>query len=487
MNFKEAGSFLDKITMGAVGTKAVIESLNSHGHEIIELERYCTSNKIWSTKIKRLRMPDLLCLKCGKRIEARAKSALEIKMSDTESNPDRRWNIGLRGEDLIAFINCYKKDDVWNTDGIVNLFAVHSLEEAENCSKLGNPKSPGEGSERDRTWKSYTPKKAGTVTEILKSPKSCIKLKYEDGKAYTYNLKEGYQCYCQIGDKFKANSDIIAGVVQRKEALNCQGEGYDFLEDLLSERKETKYAGIKALGYLPKTDNAIVQLKSVLQKESDARLCLEAYSSLIRLGEDLLDEFFEYAMTIEEIEYKMEFALILGELNDYSKASEILVSIIDNLEFTDELRAAALWSLKVSDKTIDKILECCFMENTIMAKHGIALLENNLLPVMTKYIIENMEDDEKAAICARILISSNHVDEQYVVNEYIETKNLVRKKWLFLVIGLSGRTRYERRIQENISEKQMRCEKFKELWDFVDFYMDSDMEAAIEFIKKQQI
>ena len=84
MNFKEAGSFLDKITMGAVGTKAVIESLNSHGHEIIELERYCTSNKIWSTKIKRLRMPDLLYLKCGKRIEARAKSALEIKMSDTE-------------------------------------------------------------------------------------------------------------------------------------------------------------------------------------------------------------------------------------------------------------------------------------------------------------------------------------------------------------------------------------------------------------------
>ncbi|WP_418749997.1 hypothetical protein [Frisingicoccus sp.] len=122
-----------------------------------------------------------------------------------------------------------------------------------------------------------------------------------------------------------------------------------------------------------------------------------------------------------------------------------------------------------------------------MAKHGIALLENNLLPVMTKYIIENMEDDEKAAICARILISSNHVDEQYVVNQYIETKNLVRKKWLFLVIGLSGRTRYERRIQENISEKQIRCEKFKELWDFVDFYMDSDMEAAIEFIKKQQI
>ena len=72
MAFKRDWSFLDKITMGSVGTKRVIEILNAEGHQIIELERYCTSNKIWSTKIKRLRIPDLLCLRCGKRIESRA-------------------------------------------------------------------------------------------------------------------------------------------------------------------------------------------------------------------------------------------------------------------------------------------------------------------------------------------------------------------------------------------------------------------------------
>ena len=66
MAFKRDWSFLDKITMGSVGTKRVIEILNAEGHQIIELERYCTSNKIWSTKIKRLRIPDLLTLPSSK-------------------------------------------------------------------------------------------------------------------------------------------------------------------------------------------------------------------------------------------------------------------------------------------------------------------------------------------------------------------------------------------------------------------------------------
>ena len=38
MAFKRDWSFLDKITMGSVGTKRVIEILNAEGHQIIELE-----------------------------------------------------------------------------------------------------------------------------------------------------------------------------------------------------------------------------------------------------------------------------------------------------------------------------------------------------------------------------------------------------------------------------------------------------------------
>ena len=109
MAMKEDWSFLDKISMGANATRKVTELLNNQGHKIIELERYSSSNKMWSTKIKRLRLADLLCLHCGRRIEARAKSKLGIIMSDSPTNHDRRWDVGLRDEDLVAFINCKNK------------------------------------------------------------------------------------------------------------------------------------------------------------------------------------------------------------------------------------------------------------------------------------------------------------------------------------------------------------------------------------------
>lgn len=46
MNFKSDWSFLEKISMGATSSKAVVLTLNASGHRIIELERYSTSNKI---------------------------------------------------------------------------------------------------------------------------------------------------------------------------------------------------------------------------------------------------------------------------------------------------------------------------------------------------------------------------------------------------------------------------------------------------------
>src|SRR5207248_10150157 len=90
--------------MGAMGVRRVAELMTHAALQPIELERYSRSNKIWSTKVKRLRLPDLLCVKTGLRVEVRAKSDLTIKMSDALTNPDRRWNSGLAGNDMIAFV-----------------------------------------------------------------------------------------------------------------------------------------------------------------------------------------------------------------------------------------------------------------------------------------------------------------------------------------------------------------------------------------------
>ena len=227
MNFKADASFLDKITMGAIGARKIVEVLNQNGHEVIELERYSTRNKIWATKIKRLRLPDLICLKCGKRIEARAKNKLEIRMSDNENKPDRRWDVGLRDNDLIAFIRCNKTEDGWVPAQQINLFETASLRQSRDTSKLADRKSSNEGSEQYRIWPTVVPRNSGRVLAInALDDKLQIQVTYSNGKKYTFSKKreKKYQAYCQVGDDFTDNDVIIAGTPIKKEAsLLCVG------------------------------------------------------------------------------------------------------------------------------------------------------------------------------------------------------------------------------------------------------------------------
>ena len=46
MYLKADWSFLEKITMGAIGTKKITQILNTNGHNIIELERYSRQQRL---------------------------------------------------------------------------------------------------------------------------------------------------------------------------------------------------------------------------------------------------------------------------------------------------------------------------------------------------------------------------------------------------------------------------------------------------------
>ena len=108
-SFKTDESFIEKLAIGAIGARAVFKELQRQGHEPVELERGSMDYKIWkSIKIKRLRVPDLLCLNCGTRVEARAKTQLEISMSHSLSDPERGWDKGLAERDVVALSVCRK-------------------------------------------------------------------------------------------------------------------------------------------------------------------------------------------------------------------------------------------------------------------------------------------------------------------------------------------------------------------------------------------
>lgn len=132
--FKTDESFLEKISIGAIGTKKVFDDLKSRGHEPIELERGSMSFKIWKEiKIKRLRVPDILCLRCGKRIESRAKTKLEISMSHSFASPERGWDFGLDNDDNIAFVKCIKYGERpidWKPFELIQYVSVKSMRKA---------------------------------------------------------------------------------------------------------------------------------------------------------------------------------------------------------------------------------------------------------------------------------------------------------------------------------------------------------------------
>ena len=72
-SFKADASFFEKITIGAIGARAVAADLDRRGHEIFELENGATTTKLWKdVKRKRVRIPDLVCRRCGMRVESRA-------------------------------------------------------------------------------------------------------------------------------------------------------------------------------------------------------------------------------------------------------------------------------------------------------------------------------------------------------------------------------------------------------------------------------
>jgi hypothetical protein len=108
LSFKPDSSFFRKIALGTVGSRTVSTDLHRYGHNVLELERGSTDTKLWKdVKRKRVRIPDLVCAKCGIRIESRAKTQPDLSMSHSLADDSRAWDFGMVDDDWIAFPVCH--------------------------------------------------------------------------------------------------------------------------------------------------------------------------------------------------------------------------------------------------------------------------------------------------------------------------------------------------------------------------------------------
>ncbi len=261
MGFKEDADFARYLSMGVVGTAAVARYLRErHGHRPIELERTAMSNKLWTTKVKRLRLPDLVCLRCGLRIESRAKSKLAIVLSDSDTE-GRQWHAGgLRDHDLFAFVRV-DMSTFPPEAGRPVFFTLTALRDAAPFAKRGSRKAASQGSEVSLEWPSWAPSASGRFLgqrgrpgALSPAPRDVdLLVELASGKRQTYTSGRRWArqvLYLAPSDEFSGGDSLVAGVVEAPVTIDCPGDVWDLAHDVTASDPTTGFAAIKDLSVI---------------------------------------------------------------------------------------------------------------------------------------------------------------------------------------------------------------------------------------------
>jgi HEAT repeat protein len=443
VGLKVDSSFLKFVTMGALGVRRVADLMAKVGLQVIELERYSRSNKIWQTKVKRLRLPDLLCVRTGLRVEVRAKSDLAIKMSDAPTNPDRRWNSGLAAKDMIAFVLIRETNDgALRAAENAELFWVEDLAATEELSKLGPPKSASEGAERDREWPSTVAKSNGMVQSLLEGR---LSTRLESGRNQTYQLR-GKTAYFAPGESFLAESQFLAGIPSRKAAFPKPGKIHWNPRGLLrSASPIDRYVAVKALGVVGSAAD-VASITHVAEHDQDGRVALEAAAALVRLGNTRGLHLLRSAIDDPAVDFlRMEAVLALSELAATPLApqcAQILSEYAGSERFAgDEIRHAAIWGLgKDGLRAYDALLDFLDTEVDEECVHAVCAFGADVGPAIADALVAVLADpnnsDRRRASASFILGRTipTEIAAPRVVTAFGSQNPLVRN-WALATLG----------------------------------------------------
>lgn len=467
--------------MGAAGSRAVAVHLQGLGHEIAELERYTTANKIWSRKVKRLRLPDLFCVKCGLRVEARAKSKLEIKLSDSPTVSGREWDANLRDGDLIGLVKCYVEDGEIRAASRAEFFSVGALREAVEHSTLGPPKSASEGAERDRTWPANAPPRDGRVAKVEPDR---VRVEWARGGTYSYQRSDVKdQVYIGEGQEFAGLEQFIVGSVEATTNLECPGATWSRLNDLTSEEPTDRYAAVKAIGLEGDRDAAAPLGRISTNQDEDVRIRVEAIGALARLGEaQAIHELSAIATSNEYPEgMPMEAVFILSEL-PWTAAAEALEAIAGLEELDEEVRAAAVWGLgSTRHGEAERLLRFIGDPNDYVAVHAVVAAGSELDERTCVAAAEMLAQEvRKAAAAARLLANQGALGAS-ILARVAEEESSTAQLWALRGLGMAGRAA--------LADVELRPETLRLLEPMLtadeDFLDEPDVLKLLMFVEKQ--
>jgi hypothetical protein len=453
--YKSDVSFLEKISLGAVGTRKVFEDVTAQGHSPIELERGSMSFKIWKQiKIKRVRVPDILCINCDKRVESRAKTNLEITMSHSISTPERGWDFGLEDDDYIALVKCVKggeRPTDWVAEDPVQYVEVGSMRAAydKNLAFAEKPKGATEGFEIRVTWPSSLASDHGEVTLV-----NSQKIQYRSstsGRIVTLLLsKRGatLEPRVRVGETVRKNQ-IVASVVPVVQRFNCgktTSTEY-YLGMLDSTSLSDRYVSAKALAHFPSDAAADPLAKTVRNEREHIYVRLEAASSLLKTGHTEYLSFFKGLLSDQYLENRLECVIVLGEI-DSDKSCDLLIATLLDSNQHPEIRAGAAWSLgELKNKKATEALVKVFNETEKTIREEAARALTRFGDLYSKDIISLIpkSTEEERAGMAWALSKSGRFEIRDLIPSMSDDE---ARKWIAWIIGTQDQANYISQIEQ---------------------------------------
>lgn len=436
MGFKEDGDFARFVAMGAVGAATAADVLRDrYGHQPIEFERYAMANKVWQSKVKRLRLPDLLCVRCGLRIEARAKSKLGIVLSHSDT-PGRRWDDGgMRDSDLYAFMRA-DSSGFPPVAAEPDWFTTAALRSSVADARRSQPKAASEGSEVTLRWPCWVPSYGGTFEGI--DDQDRIVVTDDTGKRRNYWQWRKWTgprySYLQPGDTFEPDERIVAGIVGPPASLACPGETWSVPEAVRSPDPVERLGAVRALSDSHRVDVVALLVGVAHDPHEDWRIQLEARAALARSNPSRWAA--SIASTVDaatERERSMEAVLALAEVSAPA-ATDALSDIAARVDFHEDVRAAAVWGVgqgAAADPV--RLLPLALDPKPIVAFHAVAAIDT-VAADMRATLLEWLDsgDERRASTAANVFARTGSVDALLDAYEQLEQA----RPWVLYALGL---------------------------------------------------
>jgi hypothetical protein len=465
--FKPDASFFRKIAIGAVGTRAICQNLALSGHNIVELERGSTDTKLWKeVKRKRVRIPDLVCTKCGLRIESRTKTKTELSMSHTADDETRAWDYGMVNEDLIAFPVCEPISEkywssgrlksavsywhernlvAWQARSYINYFYVSSFRNTPHDGS--NTKGVTEGSETAISWDATFATCTGVV-EAADNEKVTLR-RTSNNHLQTWSNKKGRQVHVKVGEKAHYSQVLISRVDPvRIETIPCPDSLPDgHINRLLTSRERTqRFTGVKLarLRREPQFRDIIAEIEQ--DTEEDIYIRLECTSYLASVCDNNVEIFSPY-LDSNDGQTQLEAVIALGEAATGS-AIDLLCRILKDQKKAYFLRSAAAWSLgRTGTPHAVQSLIAAFadLDQSIReeALTGIVSIGDSALPVLLARLREPDIDNDVAAGIAEALRQQQPLADEVLQQLAGHVQEEHPSHWAVWLAGLLPRQQME--------------------------------------------